>query len=55
MRIVVDCANGAMSEVAPSLLRRLGADVTVITCDTDGHEYQCRMRRRASGFVDRQR
>jgi phosphoglucosamine mutase len=28
--IVVDCANGAMSEVAPSLLRKLGASLTVI-------------------------
>jgi phosphoglucosamine mutase len=29
LRIVVDCANGAMSEVAPRLLTRLGADVVV--------------------------
>jgi phosphoglucosamine mutase len=29
LRIVVDCANGAMSEVAPRLLRTLGAHVIV--------------------------
>src|SRR5262249_44718506 len=28
--IVVDCANGALSEIAPSVLRRLGAEVHVI-------------------------
>jgi phosphoglucosamine mutase len=30
MKMVADCANGAMSEVAPSILRQLGADVRVI-------------------------
>lgn len=30
VRIVVDCANGAMSTVAPELLSRLGADVIAI-------------------------
>jgi len=29
LRIVVDCANGAMSEIAPRLLTKLGADVAV--------------------------
>jgi phosphoglucosamine mutase len=29
LRVVVDCANGAMSEVAPRLLTKLGADVVV--------------------------
>jgi phosphoglucosamine mutase len=29
LRIVIDCANGAMSEVAPRLLTKLGADVVV--------------------------
>jgi len=29
LRIVLDCANGAMSEVAPRLLTKLGADVVV--------------------------
>ena len=28
--IVVDCANGAMSEIAPAVIRRLGAEVHVI-------------------------
>ncbi len=36
MRIVVDCANGAASAVAPSVLHRLGAEVTAIACDPDG-------------------
>jgi phosphoglucosamine mutase len=30
LRIVADCANGAMSVVAPELLRQLGADVRVV-------------------------
>ena len=30
LRIVVDCANGAMSEIAPRLLTKLGADVVVV-------------------------
>ncbi len=36
MRVVVDCANGSASEVAPDLLRRLGADVTAIHASPDG-------------------
>ena len=36
LRIVVDCANGAMSEVAPRLLTKLGADVIVIHASPDG-------------------
>lgn len=36
MRIVVDCAHGAASEVAPELLRRLGADVIPINDRPDG-------------------
>jgi phosphoglucosamine mutase len=36
MRVVVDCANGAASEVAPELLRRLGADVVPIHAAPDG-------------------
>ena len=36
LRIVVDCANGAMSEVAPELLRQLGADVDVICASPYG-------------------
>ena len=35
-RIAVDCANGAMSEIAPRLLRRLGADVIVTHASPDG-------------------
>jgi phosphoglucosamine mutase len=36
LRIVVDCANGAASHTAPEVLRRLGADVTVLHADPDG-------------------
>ena len=36
MRIVVDCANGAASWIAPDLLRRLGAHVMPIHAEPDG-------------------
>ena len=36
LRIVVDCANGATSDVAPEALRRAGADVVVINASPDG-------------------
>ena len=36
MRIVLDCANGAASELAPQLFRALGADVTAINDAPDG-------------------
>lgn len=36
LRIVVDCANGAASEVAPAALRAAGADVVVINASPDG-------------------
>ena len=36
MRIVVDCANGAASTVAPEVLARLGADVHAIAHQPDG-------------------
>jgi phosphoglucosamine mutase len=36
MRVVVDCANGSASAVAPRLLERLGADVTAIDAEPDG-------------------
>jgi len=35
-RIVVDCANGAMSVVAPEILRLLGADVRAICAEPTG-------------------
>ncbi len=35
-RVVLDCANGAMSEAAPAVLRQLGADVSVIHAEPDG-------------------
>lgn len=36
MRVVVDCANGAASEVAPEVLRRLGAEVRPLFAEPDG-------------------
>lgn len=36
LRIAVDCANGAASEVAPAALRAAGADVVVINASPDG-------------------
>ena len=36
LRIVVDCANGAAYHLIPSVLRELGADVTVIGAEPDG-------------------
>jgi phosphoglucosamine mutase len=36
LRIVVDCANGAMSEIAPSAFRRLGAEVIAVADEPDG-------------------
>jgi phosphoglucosamine mutase len=35
-RILLDCANGATSRVAPEIFRRLGAEVTVVAADPDG-------------------
>jgi phosphoglucosamine mutase len=36
LRVVVDCANGAASAVAPEALRRIGVDVTAINDSLDG-------------------
>ncbi|MBV9743404.1 MAG: phosphoglucosamine mutase [Acidobacteriia bacterium] len=36
LRIVVDCGNGAASHLAPELLRRLGAKVTVLCAEPNG-------------------
>ncbi|HEY3377466.1 MAG TPA: phosphoglucosamine mutase [Armatimonadota bacterium] len=36
LRLVVDCANGAASDIAPALLRELGAEVTCLYCTPDG-------------------
>ena len=37
LRIAVDCANGAYSELAPAAFERLGAEVTAIANAPDGH------------------
>jgi phosphoglucosamine mutase len=36
LKIVVDCANGAYSGMAPTAIERLGAEVTAVGCDPDG-------------------
>ncbi|HEX4822637.1 MAG TPA: phosphoglucosamine mutase [Acidimicrobiales bacterium] len=36
LRIVIDCANGSATTIAPHVLRRLGADVIVIHADPNG-------------------
>jgi phosphoglucosamine mutase len=36
LRVVIDCANGAASAVAPRVLARFGVDVVVINADPDG-------------------
>ncbi len=36
LRVVVDCANGAVSSIAPQVLSSLGADVRVLAADPDG-------------------
>ncbi len=36
LRVVLDCANGAASELAPELFRQLGASVDVINAEPDG-------------------
>jgi len=36
LTVVVDCANGAASQVAPDALRRAGAEVTAIHANPDG-------------------
>jgi phosphoglucosamine mutase len=35
-KIAIDCANGATYRVAPEILRRLGASVTVLAAEPDG-------------------
>ena len=36
VRVALDCANGAMTAVAPALFRELGFDLTVIGAEPDG-------------------
>jgi phosphoglucosamine mutase len=37
LKIVIDCANGAAYQIAPAVFRRLGAEVTAINDQPDGH------------------
>lgn len=36
LKVVVDCAHGAASAVAPELYRRAGAEVIAVACEPDG-------------------
>jgi phosphoglucosamine mutase len=36
LRVVIDCAHGAASDIAPRMLRQAGADVIAIGADPDG-------------------
>jgi len=36
MRLVIDCANGSATTIAPEVLRRVGAEVVVLHADPDG-------------------
>jgi len=36
LRVVVDCGNGVAGELAPRLLRAIGAEVTEMFCEIDG-------------------
>jgi len=36
LRIAVDCANGALSDIAPPAFERLGAEVTAVAAQPDG-------------------
>ena len=36
LKMIVDCANGSASHLAPTLLRKLGGDVTELSCSPDG-------------------
>jgi len=36
LRVAVDCANGAFSDIAPEAFRRLGAEVTAVAAEPDG-------------------
>jgi phosphoglucosamine mutase len=36
LRVVIDCANGSATTIAPYALRRLGVDLTVLHADPDG-------------------
>jgi len=36
MRLVVDCANGALSHIAPGFFRELGAEIHAIHCEPTG-------------------
>jgi phosphoglucosamine mutase len=36
MRVVVDCAHGSLSQIAPAFLQSLGAEVHAIHCQPDG-------------------
>ncbi len=36
LKIVIDCANGSLSYIAPKIFKELGTDITAIFCEPDG-------------------
>lgn len=37
LKVVIDCANGAFSKIAPQVFKDFGADVTAIGVSPDGY------------------
>lgn len=50
-RVVLDCANGAMSDVAPVVARRLGAEVVVLHAEPDGRNINAECGATATGSL----
>ena len=53
VRIVVDCANGATTTVAPRLFRELGFDARYIGCEPDGRNINLRCGSTSPEFLAR--
>ena len=53
VRIVVDCANGATTTVAPRLFNELGFDALYIGCEPDGRNINLRCGSTAPEFLER--
>jgi phosphoglucosamine mutase len=51
VRVVLDCANGAMSAAAPEAFRRLGAEVIVIHDEPDGRNINAECGATATGSL----
>lgn len=36
LKVVLDCANGCFSQIMPQVFKKLGAEVTAVSCEPDG-------------------